>query len=468
MVPIFIPHLLSPRWHPRRYRPGGLGNWSGHTPFACDLIASLRPSVLVELGVQYGESYFAFCQAVAETGIHCKAYAVDSWLGDQHTGEYGEDVFEGVRAHNREFYESFSQLVRTSFDEAAGLFGPESIDLLHIDGVHTYAGVQHDFETWFPKLKRGGIVLLHDTAVRVNEFEVWRFWAEIREVYPSFEFDHSCGLGVLLKAGAAPREGIGSILFEPGGEIAGEEIRQYYELCADRLDYKYRFETATARDTWELTTQVLWRSSGEDFSESHSASIHHTIGTGESKIRLKVPRMPRPPCTIRLDISDRPLLLCINRISILDAYAKETSRLSLDQLPKQFHSNDMQYLDERASGEGIRVNLIGSDPSTFLAVEDNALEALAQGGFIEIVMSGLDVSTCLAALREDIARAEERIAAHQTELRKVREVLAARESELADLSARLAAIERSWAWHIVRPLVRFGNETDRSALSKRD
>jgi hypothetical protein len=70
--------LPSLRWNPKRYRPNGIGYWSGHTPFACDLVALAGPSVLVELGVHYGESYFAFCQAIAETGTHCEAVEIQA------------------------------------------------------------------------------------------------------------------------------------------------------------------------------------------------------------------------------------------------------------------------------------------------------------------------------------------------------------------------------------------------------
>jgi hypothetical protein len=33
--------LPKGEFQPRRYRPGGVGNWSGHLPFANDLIAAV-------------------------------------------------------------------------------------------------------------------------------------------------------------------------------------------------------------------------------------------------------------------------------------------------------------------------------------------------------------------------------------------------------------------------------------------
>src|SRR5664279_3845619 len=125
-------------FEPLYYRPHGAGDWSGHIPFGYDLVADLRPSRIVELGTYYGESYFAFCQAVAECGVECQASAVDTWRGDSQTGAYGEAVFREVSAHNQKHYEHFSTLLRERFDDAREHFADGSIDLLHIDGLHTY------------------------------------------------------------------------------------------------------------------------------------------------------------------------------------------------------------------------------------------------------------------------------------------------------------------------------------------
>ncbi len=172
-------------------------SWHEHVPFAFFAVAALRPGTIVELGTWKGDSYCAFCQAVASLELSASCHAVDTWEGDAHTGPYGPEVLDELRIYHDPLYRSFSELRQETFDEAAGAFADGSVDLLHIDGSHRYADVAHDFETWRPKLSERGVVLLHDTHVRQPEFGVWQLWAELSPDYPSFAFDHGHGLGVL-------------------------------------------------------------------------------------------------------------------------------------------------------------------------------------------------------------------------------------------------------------------------------
>ena len=124
--------------------------WLEHTPFASWIIDALRPRCFVELGTHHAVSYFAFCQAIRDTGTATKAFAVDTWVGDEHAGYYGEEVYRRVSDINEANFGAFSKLIRSTFDEAVSSFAPGTIDLLHIDGLHTYEAVRHDFEPGSP------------------------------------------------------------------------------------------------------------------------------------------------------------------------------------------------------------------------------------------------------------------------------------------------------------------------------
>jgi glycosyltransferase involved in cell wall biosynthesis len=178
-----------------------LSAWTEHTPFAFWIVEALRPQSLVELGTHAGVSYCAFCQAVKALGLATAAYAVDTWQGDAHTNKsdaaYADDVLGELRRHHDPRYGGFSTLVQSTFENAVPSFADGSIDLLHIDGYHTYEAVRGDFETWAPKLSERAVVLFHDINERKGDFGAWRLWEEISARHPSFHFLHGHGLGVL-------------------------------------------------------------------------------------------------------------------------------------------------------------------------------------------------------------------------------------------------------------------------------
>lgn len=172
--------------------------WVKHIPFAYFAMEILKPKIFVELGVHTGNSYSAFCQAVSILKTKTACYGVDTWKGDEHAQFYDDSIFNELNEYNSIHYSEFSSLIRGTFDDALQYFSNNSIDLLHIDGFHTYEAVKHDFETWLPKMSNQGVILMHDTCVRANNFGVWKFFEELKQNFPTIEFLHGHGLGVVL------------------------------------------------------------------------------------------------------------------------------------------------------------------------------------------------------------------------------------------------------------------------------
>ena len=216
-------------------------SWSGHMPFARWFVAQCKPATLVELGTHSGNSYFSFCQSVQANGLNTDCYAVDTWAGDPQAGYYGDEIYAHVRQHNEQHYANFSQLLRITFDQAVDQFSDGSIDFLHIDGLHTYEAVRHDFECWQPKLSRSAVVLFHDIVVRDRDFGVWKLWEELQMQYPNFQFEHSNGLGILFVGKEQP-EIINTLLDDLASPQKKQQFCRFFEQMGRGLSAELKIE----------------------------------------------------------------------------------------------------------------------------------------------------------------------------------------------------------------------------------
>ena len=165
--------------------------WGGHRTFAEFLVSQYTDPTIVELGVDLGFSTFVFANALNNT--NGKIFGIDLFLGDEHTGprDTYDIVINQINSHNLKNIE----IIVGDFTEISKKW-EKPIDILHIDGLHTYDAVKNDFNNWSKYLKEDGIIIMHD--VSIPYFGVKHFFKEINFGFKLY-FIHSAGLGVCTK-----------------------------------------------------------------------------------------------------------------------------------------------------------------------------------------------------------------------------------------------------------------------------
>jgi hypothetical protein len=335
------------------FRPTALPGGSytpraGHLPFASDLIAALKPSMIVQLGVGYGETYFGFCQIVSENNLVCPVYAVDPWRAPKETKSNGSKphasvckkhaqdghaeaagfrgspssfggtacalcAFELVSRYNAANYQEFSQLVRLSFDEALPQFEKESIGLLDIDGVAPYDTLKRTFHSWLEKVHPGGVILLHNISLRAGDSGAARLWNEVKVNLPHFAFRHGNGLGVIAKSfdEAAEIPFVAEMLTAQPEER--NVMRRYYATCAERLEIGLRPGALQPSEALHSVFQVF---RSQDHEYSTIPELTHVASPGVwINLRIDLPEGTgdRP---LRLDVASRPAVIDIATLTL--------------------------------------------------------------------------------------------------------------------------------------------------------
>ncbi len=422
--------------------------WNQHIPFAFWLVQAHAPSIFVELGTFRGTSYFSFCQAVAALKLPTRCFAVDTWQGDSHTGFYDQSVFAQVNACNERKYAGFSRLVRSSFDKALPHFLDGSIDLLHIDGLHTYEACRHDFECWLPKLSPRAIVLFHDTNVRERGFGVYRLWAELIARYPHFEFVHEHGLGVL---------GVGAALDGPVCELFAA-AHDAGLTCAIRSAFWRLASTARA--------EIDLKSAGEERARLETL-LSATISQGEievSRLNAELEHLRRAldekerraaELTARCAAaSDEKAQLDAALGAMRDAQAELAA--ALDAARSENGELGAELAAARRETAELRAALVAADDKQ---TELAAALAAARGQNAELGTAlaaarseNAALDAALAAARREGADRQAALEEKAAELAAVRSRAERAEADLAAARRELDAVARSASWRITRPL----------------
>jgi hypothetical protein len=117
-------------------------------------------AVFVEIGVWKGKSAAFMAVEIANAKKDIAFYAVDHWKGsDEPLHRVDPDVIAGTLYEaflsNIAPAKAFVRPLRMTSLEAAERFDDQSVDLVLLDGEHTYEAVSADIAAWLPKLKSG-------------------------------------------------------------------------------------------------------------------------------------------------------------------------------------------------------------------------------------------------------------------------------------------------------------------------
>jgi hypothetical protein len=162
--------------------------WKGHGLFAMKLVETFKPEVIVDLGVDYGFS--TFCFAYPQIGT---IYGIDWFQGDEHTGF--RDTFSLVKELLKETNLLNVSLIKGDFNEVVKVWDKQ-IDILHIDGLHTYEAVSSDYKNWSKFCTKESIILFHD--VESFPHSVGKFFSEL-DGFKVIKID-SAGLGIVTQS----------------------------------------------------------------------------------------------------------------------------------------------------------------------------------------------------------------------------------------------------------------------------
>lgn len=130
------------------------------------LASSVDVANIVEIGSYFGASAAALSAGLGYGGGGGRVFCIDTWNNDA-MSEGGQDTLAGFLSNTKEYSSYINPIRGWSTDENVVNQVKQQagrIDLLFIDGDHSYDGALADWKTYKPFLSEQAIIVMHDIS----------------------------------------------------------------------------------------------------------------------------------------------------------------------------------------------------------------------------------------------------------------------------------------------------------------
>lgn len=146
------------------------------------------------IGVEVGTWKAGYSEKILSRSNLSRLYSVDPWKlwpdnlypDCQNVSQYMYDQAMQTAIERLNKFGYRSQIIRKASNEASELFDNGQLDFVYIDANHKYVRVTEDLKLWYPKLKRGGLMVGHDYMHGIYNIDGYHVYIEMKPAVDKF------------------------------------------------------------------------------------------------------------------------------------------------------------------------------------------------------------------------------------------------------------------------------------------
>lgn len=144
---------------------------------------------VMEIGSMYGGTLWCWLSTLSLKQLTVIDKLVETFDSRYNTQKHCHELWGQWCRYNKCAYACLEQdSAKPSAISTAHLIASQ-VDILFIDGDHTYEGVKADYNNYKDLVRTGGVIIFHDIAYEKDSvyFGVKPLWEELKKEYPKYE-----------------------------------------------------------------------------------------------------------------------------------------------------------------------------------------------------------------------------------------------------------------------------------------